>query len=220
MTIELIIADSHNIILYGLEACLALDPEFKLIGKATTCQGALELARLQQPDILLLDLLMPDLDGLEILATLKSELPQLKIIVLTSSLDDLAVARALRSGARGYLLKNIDVPELCRAIKAVASGQIIISPEVAQLMASRVSITNSLTIENLTERERLVLRLLAQGKANKEIAHQLKLSEGTIKTHISVILAKLGMQSRTQAALFASSLGLHKLGTNNSLSLT
>jgi DNA-binding NarL/FixJ family response regulator len=158
------------------------------------------------PDVVVLDLLMPEMNGIEATARIKALLPNTKVLIFTSVLESDAILRALKAGANGYLLKSIQSDELCRTIKMTTNGPVLLSSDVVRLLIKKNEVSGS--TESLTERETEVLRLLAEGKANKEIAHRLQLSEGTIKTHVSIILAKLGLQSRTQAALYAANAGL------------
>jgi len=208
MKTKVLIADDHSVVRQGLKTFLALDPEIEVVGTAPSGAEAVRLAHQVMPEVVLLDLFMPDMDGFETTIRLRRELPETRVLVLTSTLEESSIARALHAGANGYLLKNMEAQELCQAVKSASNSQVVVSPEVAELLADKLRITHSPSPESLTERETEVLRLLARGKANKEIAYELNLSEGTIKTHVSVILAKLGLQSRTQAAIYASNIGL------------
>lgn len=185
---------------------LALDPEIEVVGEAADGQQALRLTRELHPDVVLMDLLMPVMDGRSATQAIRQEMPQTEVIALTSVLDDASVGGAIRAGAIGYLLKTTDSQELGRAIRAAAAGQVHLSPEAAARLVKEVQIPGS--PETLTERETAVLRLLARGGANKQIARELKIGEQTVKTHVSNILSKLQLQSRTQAALYAVDRGL------------
>jgi DNA-binding NarL/FixJ family response regulator len=156
--------------------------------------------------VVLIDLLMPVMDGIAAIGAIRRELPDIEVIALTSVLDDSSVIGAVRAGAIGYLLKDTEADDLCRAIKAAAAGQVQLSPKAAARLMREVRAPDS--PEALTEREIDVLRLLAQGQANKQIAANLRIGEKTVKTHVSNILAKLGVPSRTQAALYAVRIGL------------
>jgi DNA-binding NarL/FixJ family response regulator len=204
--IRILIADDHSVVRQGLRMFLTLDPDLDVVGEAANGAEALRLARELQPDIVLMDLLMPVMDGIAATSSIRRELPDVEVIALTSVLEDASVVGAIRAGAIGYLLKDTEADELRRAIKAAAAGQVQLSPEAAARLMREVSAPDS--PETLTERETDVLRLLARGKANKEIAHMLSIGEKTVKTHVSSILAKLGVQSRTQAALHAARIGL------------
>ena len=209
MPIRILIADDHAVVRQGLQMFLALDSELEIVAEACDGEEALRIARELRPDVVLMDLLMPKMDGIEATAAIKAELPDTEVIALTSVLEDRSVVGAIRAGAIGYLLKDTQADELCRAIKAAAAGQVQLSPEAAVRLMREVRAPDS--PEPLTEREKEVLRLLAEGLANKEIARALNIGEKTVKTHVSAILAKLGVQSRTQAALYAAQMGMAKL---------
>jgi len=170
---------------------------------------ALEL----RPDVVLMDLLMPVMGGIEATAAIKRQLPDTEVIALTSILEDASVIGAVKAGAIGYLLKDTNIPDLQRAIRAAAAGQVQLSPQAATRLMREVRAPEH--PEELTERETDVLRLIAHGKANKEIAAALTIQENTVKTHVSNILQKLGVQSRTQAALYAAQNGLAELGAHS-----
>lgn len=206
MTIRIVLADDHSVVRQGLKMFLGLDPELEVIGEAANGQEALELAGTLKPDVVLMDMLMPVMDGITATQQIRQRYPDTEVIAVTSVLDDGSVVGAVRAGAIGYLLKDTQADELCRAIKAAAAGQVQLSPEAAARLMREVRAPES--PESLTERETEVLRLLAMGKANKEIARALTIGEQTVKTHVSNILAKLGVQSRTQAALHAARIGL------------
>jgi DNA-binding NarL/FixJ family response regulator len=206
MAIRVLLADDHSVVRQGLRMFLGLDDELEIVGEASNGVEALQLARDLRPDVVLMDLLMPVMDGIAATATIRSELPDTEIIALTSVLEDTLVVDAIRVGAIGYLLKTTEAGELRQAIKAAAAGQVQLSPEAAQRLLREVRAPES--PEPLTVRETEVLRLLAQGQANKEIAFKLGIGERTVKTHVSNVLTKLGVQSRTQAALYAVQSGL------------
>ena len=206
MTIDILIVDDHSVVRQGLKMFLGLDPELNVIGEAVNGKQAVELAAQLKPDVVLMDLMMPVMDGVTATQEIRSKLPDVEVIALTSVLEDASVVGAVRAGAIGYLLKDTQADELCRAIKAAAAGQVQLSPQAAARLVREVRAPES--PETLTERETDVLRLLATGKANKEIALALHVSETTVKTHVSNILMKLGVSSRTQAALHAVRIGL------------
>lgn len=185
---------------------LALDEELEVVGEAADGAEAIQLAHELQPDVILMDLLMPGIDGISATETIRHELPEVEVIALTSVLEDQAVYDAMRAGAIGYLLKDTQADELCAAIKAAAAGQVQLSPEAARRLMREVRAPES--PEVLTPRETEVLRLLAQGKSNKEIGADLVIGIKTVKTHVSSVLSKLGVSSRTQAALHAVRIGL------------
>ena len=206
MAIRILIADDHSVVRQGLRMFLGLDPELEVIGEARDGAEALRRAHELHPDVVLIDLLMPVMDGIAAIGAIRRELPDVEVIALTSVLDDSSVIGAVRAGAIGYLLKDTEAADLCRAIKAAAAGQVQLSPKAAARLMREVRAPDS--PEALTEREVDVLRLLAQGQANKQIARSLRIGEKTVKTHVSNILAKLGVPSRTQAALYAVRIGL------------
>ncbi len=206
MTIRIVIADDHSVVRRGLQMFLELDPELVVVGEAADGAEAVHLARLLLPDIVLMDLLMPVMDGITATAMIRRELPDTEVLALTSVLEDASVVGAVRAGAIGYLLKDTQADALCQAIKAAAAGQIQLTPQAAARLMQVVSTPES--PEALTERETEVLRLLAQGESNKQIAHSLHIAEKTVKVHVSNILGKLGVQSRTQATLYAIRVGL------------
>ena len=190
MPIRILLVDDHAVVRQGLRMFLNLDSDLEVIGEAVDGQQGVQMARELHPDVVLMDLLMPIMDGIQAIGLLRQTMPDIEVIALTSVLEDSSVVSAIRAGAIGYLLKDTEADELIRAIKAAANGQVQLSPET------------------LTERETEVLRLLAKGKSNKEIAYDLTISEPTVKTHVSSILGKLHVSSRTQAALHAARIGL------------
>lgn len=206
MAIRVLLADDHSVVRQGLRMFLGLDPDLEVVGEAADGVEAVRLAHLLTPDVVLMDLLMPVMDGISATATIRRELPDTEVLALTSVLEDEKVIGAVRAGAIGYLLKDTEADELRRAIKAAAAGQVQLSPQAATRLMREVRAPDS--PETLTDRETEVLRLLAQGQANKEIAYSLTIGEKTVKTHVSNILAKLGVPSRTQAALYAVRIGL------------
>ncbi len=206
MPIRIIIADDHAVVRQGLKMFLQDDEDFDVIAEAQNGSEALALARQLKPDVVLMDLLMPVMDGITAIGHIRREVPDTEVIALTSVLEEASVVGAVRAGAIGYLLKDTQAEELTSAIKAAANGQVQLSPQAAARLVREVRAPES--PETLTERETDVLRLLAQGKANKEIAAALFIGENTVKTHVSSILVKLGVQSRTQAALYARQIGL------------
>ena len=206
MAIRIVIADDHSVVRQGLRMFLGLDPELEVVGEAADGAEALRLARQLRPDVVLMDLLMPVMDGITATAAIRGELPDTEVLALTSVLEDASVVGAVRAGAIGYLLKDTQAEALCVAIKAAAAGQVQLTPRAAARLMQAVSAPES--PEELTERETEVLRLLAQGQSNKQIARNLQIGEKTVKTHVSNILSKLGVQSRTQATLYAIRIGL------------
>jgi DNA-binding NarL/FixJ family response regulator len=207
MPIRILIADDHSVVRQGLRMFLSLDPELEVVGEAENGRDAIAMAHKLHPDVVLMDMLMPVMDGLTATERMRQEVPDTEVIALTSVLDDGTVVGAVKAGAIGYLLKDTEADELCRAIKAAAAGQVQLSPQAAARLVREVR-TPEVAPTTLTDRETDVLRLLAGGKANKEIAADLMIGEKTVKTHVSSILNKLGVQSRTQAALYAAQNGI------------
>jgi two-component system, NarL family, response regulator LiaR len=207
MTMRVLIVDDHSVVRQGLRMFLGSDPELEVCGEAHDGAEALALARKLKPDVVLMDLLMPVMDGITATAAIRRELPEVEVVALTSIIEDHAVIEAMRAGAIGYLLKDTDAEELCRAIKAAAQGQVQLSPQAAALLLREVRTPESI-VEHLTDRETEVLKLLAQGDSNKDISRDLQIGEQTVKTHVSHVLNKLGVTSRTQAALYAIRKGL------------
>lgn len=206
MTIRVLIVDDHAVVRQGLKMFLGLDPELEVVGEAENGEEAMQQAAELQPEVVLMDLLMPKMDGITAISAIRRELPDIEIIALTSVLEDASVVGAIRAGAMGYLLKDTQADDLCRAIKAAAAGQVQLSPQAAARLMREVKAPDS--PETLTERETEVLRLIGQGLSNKEIARHLSIGEKTVKTHVSSVLGKLGVLSRTQAALHAVRIGL------------
>jgi NarL family two-component system response regulator LiaR len=209
MAIRILIVDDHGVVRQGLRMYLGLDPELEVVGEAANGAEALRLTHELEPDVVLMDLLMPVMDGIAATEAIRRELPHVEVIALTSVLEDSAVYGAMRAGAIGYLLKDTQAGELCRAIKAAAAGQVQMSPPVAARLLREVPAPQQ--PEPLTERETEVLQQLALGRSNKEIAAELVIAEKTVRTHVSNILAKLGVSSRTQAVLHAVRSGLVSL---------
>ena len=206
MPIRVLLVDDHSVVRQGLRMFLSLDPALEVVGEASNGAEGIEQARRLKPDVVLMDLVMPVMDGITAIQNLRKELPEIEVVALTSILEDEKVIGAIRAGAIGYLLKDTQADELCRAIKAAANGQVQLSPQAAARLVREIKSPDR--PEKLTERETDVLRLLAVGRSNKEIANELVIGEKTVKTHVSNILMKLGVSSRTQAALYAVRIGL------------
>ncbi len=206
MAIRVLIVDDHSVVREGLRMFLVRDPDLEVVGEALDGAEALQQARQLRPDVVVMDLLMPVMDGITATRAIRRELPETEVLALTSVLESASVVDAIRAGAIGYLLKDTQAAELRKAIKAAAAGQVQLSPQASAHLLGAIR-TPELP-EPLTPREMDVLRLLAQGQSNKEIARALDLVEETVKSHVRHILAKLGVQSRTQAVLAAIRLGI------------
>jgi DNA-binding NarL/FixJ family response regulator len=206
MVIRVLLADDHDVVREGLRMFLGIDPELAVVGEAADGEEAVHLAQQLRPDVILMDLLMPTLDGVAAITTFRITVPETEIIVLTSVIESEAVVHAVKAGAIGYLLKDTKAGELRKAIKAAAAGQVQLAPQASAFLLRKVQAPTA--HETLTGRETEVLQLLAQGRSNKEIARTLFIGEDTVKSHITHIFAKLGVQSRTQAVLTAMRLGL------------
>jgi two-component system, NarL family, response regulator LiaR len=206
VVIRVLLADDHSVVREGLRMFVGRDPELAVVGEAADGAEAVQKACQLHPDVVVMDLLMPVMDGIAATGAIRRQLPETEVIALTSVLESKLVVGALKAGAIGYLLKDTQAAELRRAIKAAAAGQIQLSPQASAYLLREVQTAG--TSEALTERETEVLRLLAQGQSNKDIARSLQIVENTVKTHVQHILAKFGVQSRTQAVLYAMHLGL------------
>ena len=207
--IRILIADDHPVVRDGLAAMLGTQPDFEVVATAANGQEAVRLAAELKPDLVLLDLAMPELDGVEALARLRAASPAVRALVFTAFDTDERILSALRAGAQGYLLKGAPRDELFRAIRVVSQGGSLLQPVVASKLLQRMA--NPVEPDGaaaLTSREVEVLRLLAQGRANKEIAAELVISERTVKFHVSAILSKLGAGNRTEAVRLAVQRGL------------
>ena len=200
--IRVLIADDHFVVRMGLAAVIGTQPDITVVAEATNGKQAIELFREHRPDVTLMDLRMPEVDGLEAITAIRGEFPESRFIVLTTYDGDEDIYRALQAGARAYLLKDMLRDGLVEAIRAVHAGQRRIPAEVASRLAERMNRTE------LTARELEVLRLIVEGKSNKAIAAELSIAEGTVKIHINNILSKLGVSDRTQAATFALQRGI------------
>jgi DNA-binding NarL/FixJ family response regulator len=207
-SIRVLIVDDHAVVREGLRTFLDLQDGIEVVGEAGDGEQAVREAERLRPDVVLVDLVMPKLDGVQTMRALRERVPSARAVVLTSYLDDERLLPAIRAGAAGYLLKNVQPQELARAVRTAAAGEALIDPAVAARLVEALDDGRGDRAEQLTRREREVLALLARGFANKRIAAELGIAEKTVKTHVSNVLAKLGVSDRTQAALYASRLGL------------
>jgi two-component system, NarL family, response regulator LiaR len=209
--IRVLLVDDHAVVREGLRNFLALQDGLEIVGEASDGNEAIEQAQRLEPDVILMDLVMPGLDGIGAMRQLRARSPASRVIVLTSFLEDERVLPAIQAGAAGYLLKNVAPAELARAIRAAHAGEAIIDPTAAARLVHAIADDARPRIEEperLTRRERDVLELIARGQSNKRIALELGISEKTVKTHVGHLLAKLGVTDRTQAALMAVEEGL------------
>jgi len=209
--IRILIADDHPVVRDGLAAMLGTQPDFAVVALAADGQAAVRLAAELQPDIVLLDLEMPELDGVEALARMRAASPGVRALVFTAFDTDERILGALRAGAQGYLLKGAPRDELFRAVRVVSQGGSLLQPVVASKLLQRMASPAApppAASGAITAREAQVLRLMAHGRANKEIAAELVISERTVKFHVSSILAKLGASNRTEAVRLAVQRGL------------
>jgi len=211
--IRVLVVDDHVIVRKGIKALLAEIDQIEVIGEAGNGQEAVTQAQTLQPDVILMDLVMPEMDGIEAISQIKNTHPQVRILALTSYSTDDKIFPAIKAGAIGYLLKDSDPQDLIRAIKQVYRGEPSLHPKVAQKVLQELSMPSDRppTSEPLTEREVEVLALLAKGASNQEIAEQLIIAEATVRTHVSHILDKLHLANRVQAALYALREGLASL---------
>ncbi len=221
MKIKLLLVDDHTVVLRGLQFFLCTQKDFEIVGEAQNGKEAIEMVEQYLPDVVLMDLVMPVMDGIEATAYITKNHPAVKVLVLTSFSDQDYVLPALQAGASGYLLKDMKPDQIVEAIRGAYSGNIQLHPDVTQKLmfqaASQVSAPKTQPeetsapaqpLEQMTKREKEVLSLIAQGLSNKEIASVLHIAEKTVKTHVSSILGKLNLADRTQAALYAVKHGL------------
>lgn len=203
--IRVLVVDDHAVVREGLRTFLDMLPDIELAGEAASGREALEAVEKKRPDIVLMDLVMPEMDGIETTRRIRAGHPEVRVIVLTSFAEEDKIFPAIRAGAMAYLLKDVTPGELADTIRAVARGEPRLHPDITRKVLSGIAggEPGQTAIEALTEREVEVLRCLARGLANKEIASELFISDKTVKTHISNILAKLNLADRTQAAVYA-----------------
>ena len=209
MKIKVLLVDDHTVVLKGLAFFLSTQEDLELVGEANNGKEALVKVGETNPDVILMDLYMPEMDGVEATAYIKKEYPNVKVIVLTSFSDQAHVLPALRAGASGYILKDVEPDQLVEAIRSAYKGNIQLHPDIANALLSQTlpveekEEESSIQVDVLTARENEVLQLLEKGMSNKEIASVLVITEKTVKAHVSSILSKLNLSDRTQAALYA-----------------
>ena len=209
--IRVLIVDDHAVVREGLRTFLELQDGIEVAGEAGDGEQAIRLASELEPDVILMDLVMPGVDGVTAMRAVRKRSPRSRVIVLTSFLDDERLMPAIEAGAAGYLLKDVEPSELARAIRTAQTGQAMIAPSVAGRLLrtlSRPRSASTVDADRLTRREREVLELIAAGRSNKRIAFELGIAEKTVKTHVGHVFAKLGVTDRTQAALIAVRSGL------------
>jgi DNA-binding NarL/FixJ family response regulator len=208
--IRVLIVDDHVIVREGLHILISEEPGFEVVGMAGESETAVSLVKKHKPDVVLMDLVMPGLDGIETTKRVLGENPSTHVLVLTTFADDQRVRDAIQAGAIGYLLKDVLKPELLNAIRSAADGKPTLHPEAQQFLMKHVAGGDIYPHDSLTSREFNILKLIAEGRSNKEIALALHLTEGTVKGYVSTIFDKLGVEDRTQAALYAVKQGLVK----------
>ncbi|MBK7456390.1 MAG: response regulator transcription factor [Anaerolineales bacterium] len=209
MMLRILIADDHQIVRRGLRMTIEAEKDMQVAADAENGSQVLSLIKKHKPDIVLMDMQMPEMDGVDALKQLRVEFPALPVLILTTFSDDAHVYAALRAGASGFLLKEMNGDELVSAIRGAAQGKPQLHPEIARRLMARAPMPDD-PFESLTERERDILKLIAKSMSNKEIASQLFLTEMTVKGYVSDLFAKLGVNDRTQAALMAVRFGLVK----------
>ena len=210
MAIRVLLVDDHELVRQGIAAMLAKADDLQIVGEARTGREAVEYSRRELPDVILMDVRMPDMDGLEATKKIKEERPRTAVVMLTMHENPAYLREAVRAGAAGYLLKDVSREELFDAIRQVATGGAFIESQMLKGMLSEMKPTGPVpaAARNLTKREREILSLVAEGMSNREIAERLVLSPETVKSHVAAILEKLGVSDRTQAAIYAVRNGL------------
>lgn len=211
--IKILIVDDHPVVREGISAMLKREPDFKIIGEASNGREAIDRARELEPDVVLMDLRMPEIDGVEAITRIKAEKPEIKFIILTTYSDDEYIFKGIAAGARAYLLKDAPREELFRAIRTVSRGESLIQPVVASKVLDKLAELSKITTspEALSGREIEVLNLMAKGVSNKDIADQLSITQSTVKTHITSIFQKLNVTTRTEAVTTALKKGIIQL---------
>ena len=218
MPIRVLLVDDHAMVRRGLRDFLELHDDIVIVGEAADGAAAIDQASALQPDVVVMDLMMPGIDGIEATARIRTNLPTVEVIALTSFVEEARVLAAIEAGASGFLLKDAEADELAAAIRAAAAGEVHLDPAIAGIVARHLRVASGNGVQgkpgdglaSLTARERDVLARVAQGLSNRAIAETLGITERTARTHVSNVLAKLGLASRTQAALFAVQHGLDR----------
>ena len=221
--IKVLLADDQTLIRQGIRLLLEIEPDIQVVGQAANGNAAIDQVETLQPDVVLMDVRMPEMDGVAATRELSARFPEVKVIILTTFEDDETVFEGIKAGARGYLLKDISSEEMAQAVRRVAAGEALIEPRLTRKVLAEFSrlatatgqpkvhktgaVSESLPVP-LTEREQEVLLALARGLSNREIADQLVITEGTVKNHVSSLIDKLGVRDRTQAVLKGQELGL------------
>ena len=205
--LKILIVDDHQVVRRGLQMTIDTEKDMRVVGEAANGAQVLALIQKHKPDVVLMDLQMPEMNGVDALKQIRPAYPDLPILILTTFTDDAHVYAALRAGASGFLLKEMSGDDLVAAIRGAAQGKPQLHPDIARRLMARAPMPDD-PFDSLTERERGILKLLARGKSNKEIAGELVLTEMTVKGYVSDLFAKLGVNDRTQAALMAVRFGL------------
>ncbi len=208
--IKVLLVDDHEMVRLGVSTYLSIQPDIEIVGEASDGQEGVEKALSLRPDVILMDLVMDNMDGITATKEILAQWPQAKILIVTSYIDDEKVFPAIQAGASGYLLKTSSAQEIAEAVRKTIVGERVIEEEVSEKIQNQDYANQYFLYEELTNREREVLDLIAQGKSNQEIAEILFITLKTVKTHVSNILAKLGVEDRTQVAIYAFKHGLVK----------
>ncbi|MGI8855881.1 MAG: response regulator [Thermomicrobiales bacterium] len=208
--IRILVVDDHSVVRQGLRMFLLVQPDMELVGEAQNGREAVALVETLAPDVVLMDLLMPQMNGIEATVAIKAAHPEIQVLILTTFLEDARVAEAIQAGAVGFLLKEVEIDDLVRAVRGAARGEPQLHPDAARMLMGLATRPKHVPEPPalLTERERDVIALLAEGQSNKQIARELSISETTVKGHVANILGKLELADRTQAAVYAVRNGL------------
>ena len=204
---KILIVDDHEVVRFGLKSMLENYPDFEVVGEAANAREAIQQVRLHNPDIVLMDIRLPGVSGIEATEEIATTHPNTKVIMLTSYAEDEMLFSAIKAGASGYVLKQVNLEDLVKSIEAVGRGEATLDPAVTQRIFQEVRKAvkdeEASAFSNLSQQEKMVLKLVAEGRTNREIAQQLYLGEGTVRNYVSSILSKLGVSNRAEAAAFA-----------------